>query len=103
MPISRWLVRCSATRPARRCIASSLPADVHALAVPAASDIVLFDEAKPFPHAQLACPLEVSHGHIASSAAAAAVVVRFLSGMAPTSCHPWQSWIADIGWGFRLP
>jgi pimeloyl-ACP methyl ester carboxylesterase len=81
----------------------SLPPDVHALAVPAATDMVLFNTARPFPRAQLACPLEVSHGHIASSSAAADVVDRFLSGRPPTTCRPWQSWLTDIGWGFRVP
>ncbi len=76
---------------------------VESLAVPAASDEVLYSAPRPFPGAQLACPLEVSHGHLASSSAADVVVNRFLAGQGQPRCPPWQSWIADLGWGFKVP
>lgn len=83
--------------------ARRLPENVRALAVPAASDAVFFDTSRPFPRAELACPLEVSHGHLAASLAAAAVADRFLAGRAQPTCRPWQSWMADLGWGFKVP
>ena len=102
-PISPSPDRCSASRWAPRCTAStSPPTSRHwRCRPPVTSSCSTRRDLSPAP--QLSCPLEVSHGHIASSTAAAAVVSRFLSDLPPTPCHPWQSWLADIGWGFRVP
>jgi hypothetical protein len=84
-------------------LARRLPGRVRALAVPSAEDLALFGAGRPFPHAELACPVAQSHGRLPGSTAVARAIDRFLSGRGVPSCHPWQTWASALSAGFRVP
>ena len=85
-------------------LARPLPPGVAALAVPAGSDVPLLAAAgTPFPRADEACPVPASHTGVATSAASAAVVNRFLAGRPPPGCPSLERWAAGAVAGFRVP